>query len=233
MNNNIITIDGPAGSGKSTIAKILARELGFRYIDTGAMYRAITLIAIQNNIDYNDEKSILEIARKTDIELDDDSLDEKMYTKIKLDGVDITDEIRSSEVGAAVSIVSKLSGIRKYLVNLQRKFIERGDAVLEGRDTGSVVCPDAPLKIYLTASLLERIKRRDLQTRKKGQILKKDIIKKEITERDRIDSTRKDSPLIVPENGVIIDTTNLSIKEVVDKIKKLYYEKIDVKNKTR
>lgn len=233
MNDNIITIDGPAGSGKSTIAKILARELGLRYIDTGAMYRAITLIAIQNNIDYNDEKSILEVARKTDIELDDNSLDEKKYTKIKLDGADVTDEIRSSEVGAAVSIVSKLSGIRKYLVKLQRKFIERGNAILEGRDTGSVVCPDALLKIYLTASLIERIKRRDLQIRKKGEILNKDIIKKEITERDRIDSTRKDSPLIVPENGVIIDTTNLSIQEVVDKIKKMYYERVDVKNKTR
>ena len=120
MTQNIITIDGPAGSGKSTIAKILARELGLKYIDTGAMYRALTLIAIQNNIDCNDEKSILEIARKTRIELDNNSVDENKYTGIKLNGIDVTNEIRSSEVGAAVSIVSKLPGIRKYLVSLQR-----------------------------------------------------------------------------------------------------------------
>ncbi|OGD36384.1 cytidylate kinase, partial [Candidatus Atribacteria bacterium RBG_16_35_8] len=222
MTKNIITIDGPAGSGKSTVAKILARELGLKYIDTGAMYRAITLIALQNNIDYNDEKSILKIAVNIEIELDNNSVDENKYTMIKLNGTDVTDEIRSMEVGAAVSIVSKLSGIRKYLVNLQRKFIEKGNAVLEGRDTGSVVCPDATLKIYLTASLEERIKRRILQMKGNGQLFKKNIIKKEITERDRIDSTRKDSPLIIPANGVIVDTTKMSIREVVDKIKKLY-----------
>ncbi|MDD3818708.1 MAG: (d)CMP kinase, partial [Actinomycetota bacterium] len=149
---NIITIDGPAGSGKSTIAKILARELGLKYIDTGAMYRALTLIAIQNNIDPNDEESILKIARKTRIELDNNSVDENKYTGIKLNRIDVTDEIRSSKVGAAVSIVSKLPGIRKYLVSLQRELIKNGNAVLEGRDTGSVVCPDAILKVFLTAS---------------------------------------------------------------------------------
>src|SRR4030065_1798160 len=233
MTKNIITIDGPAGSGKSTVAKILARELGLKYIDTGAMYRAITLIALQNNIDYNDEKSILKIAVNIEIELDNNSVDENKYTMIKLNGTDVTDEIRSMEVGAAVSIVSKLSGIRKYLVSLQRKFIEKGNAVLEGRDTGSVVCPDATLKIYLTASLEERIKRRILQMKGNGQLFKKNIIKKEITERDRIDSTRKDSPLIRPTNGVILDTTKLSIRELVDKIKKLYYKKSNVKDKTR
>ena len=233
MTKNIITIDGPAGSGKSTVAKILARELGLKYIDTGAMYRAITLIALQNNIDYNDEKSILKIAVNIEIELDNNSVDENKYTMIKLNGTDVTDEIRSMEVGAAVSIVSKLSGIRKYLVSLQRKFIEKGNAVLEGRDTGSVVCPDATLKIYLTASLEERIKRRILQMKGNGQLFKKNIIKKEITERDRIDSTRKDSPLIIPANGVIVDTTKMSIREVVDKIKKLYDKKANVKDKTR
>lgn len=233
MTQNIITIDGPAGSGKSTIAKILARELGLKYIDTGAMYRALTLIAIQNNIDCNDEKSILEIARKTRIELDNNSVDENKYTGIKLNGIDVTNEIRSSEVGAAVSIVSKLPGIRKYLVSLQRELIKNGNAVLEGRDTGSVVCPDAILKIFLTASPEERIRRRELQVKNKGQLLKREIIEKEIIERDRIDSTRENSPLVIPENAVVIDTTELSIREVVDKIKKLYYERINGKNKTR
>ena len=232
MLDNIITIDGPAGSGKSTVAKILARELNLKYIDTGAMYRAITLLALQNNIDCKDEESILKLARNINLELDSNSVDESKYTTVKIDGKDITDEIRSREVGSAVSIVSKLSGVRKYLVSLQKKFIQEGNTVLEGRDTGSVVCPDAALKIYLTASLDERIKRRDLQIREKGQFLEINIIKKEIISRDRIDSSREDSPLIIPENGIIIDTSKLSVKGVVEKIKKLYFKKVNVKNET-
>ncbi|GAI03763.1 unnamed protein product, partial [marine sediment metagenome] len=207
MLDNIITIDGPAGSGKSTVAKILARELNLKYIDTGAMYRAITLLALQNNIDCKDEKSILKLARNINLQLDSNSVDESRYTTVKIDGKDVTNEIRSREVGAAVSIVSKLSGVRKYLVSLQKKFIQGGNAVLEGRDTGSVVCPNAALKIYLTASLDERIKRRDLQIREKGQFLERNVIKKEIISRDRIDSSREDSPMVIPENGIIIDTS--------------------------
>lgn len=232
MLDNIITIDGPAGSGKSTVAKILARELNLKYIDTGAMYRAITLLALQNNIDCKDEESILKLARNINLELDSNSVDESKYTTVKIDGKDVTDEIRSREVGSLVSIVSKLSGVRKYLVSLQKKFIQEGNTVLEGRDTGSVVCPDAALKIYLTASLDERIKRRDLQIREKGQFLEINIIKKEIISRDRIDSSREDSPLIIPENGIIIDTSKLSVKGVVEKIKKLYFKKVNVKNET-
>ena len=232
MLDNIITIDGPAGSGKSTVAKILARELNLKYIDTGAMYRTITLLALQNNIDCKDEKSILKLARNINLQLDSNSVDESRYTTVKIDGKDVTNEIRSREVGSAVSIVSKLSGVRRYLVSLQKKFIQGGNAVLEGRDTGSVVCPDATLKIYLTASLDERIKRRDLQIREKGQFLERDIIKKEIISRDRIDSSREDSPMVIPENGIIIDTSRLSVKGVVEKIKKLYFKKVNVKNET-
>ncbi len=217
MLDNIITIDGPAGSGKSTVAKILARELNLKYIDTGAMYRTITLLALQNNIDCKDEKSILKLARNINLQLDSNSVDESRYTTVKIDGKDVTNEIRSREVGSAVSIVSKLSGVRRYLVSLQKKFIQGGNAVLEGRDTGSVVCPDATLKIYLTAILDERIKRRDLQIREKGQFLERDIIKKEIISRDRIDSSREDSPMVIPENGIIIDTSGLSVKGVVEK----------------
>ncbi len=231
MCKNVITIDGPAGCGKSTVSKILARELKFKYIDTGAMYRAITLIAIKNKVDYNDEKSILELAKSLNLEIDSNPSDEYKYTVVRINGKDFTGEIRSREVGENVSIVSKLSGVRKYLVSLQRKFIKGGRAVLEGRDTGSVVCPDAILKIFLTASLEERIKRRDLQIKKGGQKIKKNTIKKEITARDKIDSSRKDSPLVMPKNGILIDTTNLSIREVVDKIKELYYERSKVKIK--
>jgi CMP/dCMP kinase len=232
MPENIITIDGPAGSGKSTVAKILAKELNLKYIDTGAMYRAITLLALQNKVDYEDEKSILELARNTNLELDSKSIDADKYTTVWLNGKNVTNEIRGREVGSAVSVVSKLSGVRKYLVELQKKFIEGGNAILEGRDTGSVVCTDATLKIYLTASLNERVKRRDLQVRSLGQISKKDLIKKEIISRDRIDSSRENSPLIIPDNAIVIDTSEMSIKEVVDKIKKLYSRKINVNNKT-
>lgn len=223
QSNNIITIDGPAGSGKSTIAKILARDLDLNYIDTGAMYRAITLIAIRNGIDLEDEDAILEKARRIKLEIESRAADESSYTRLSLDGEDVSEEIRSPEVGAAVSIVSKLSGVRKYLVAIQRKLAAEGRAVLEGRDTGSVVCPDAILKVYLTASISERVKRRKLQLEEKKQVMDSSLIKNEISSRDRIDSSRKDSPLIIPENGVEIDTSEMSIKEVTDRIKELYY----------
>ena len=221
--NNTITIDGPAGSGKSTIAKILARDLDLKYIDTGAMYRAMTLIALENNIDLEDEESILARAKSIKLEIDSKVSNENSYTKLKLDNVDVTDKIRGRKVGAAVSIVSKLSGIRKYLVSIQRKLAGEGNAVLEGRDTGSIVCPDALLKIFLTASIDERVKRRKLQADEKNQKMKASYIKEEIKNRDHIDSSRKDSPLIVPEGGIEIDTSDMTIMEVVKKIKKLYY----------
>lgn len=221
--NNTITVDGPAGSGKSTIAKILARDLDLKYIDTGAMYRAMTLIALKNDIDLEDEESILARAKNIKLEIDSKVSDENSYTKLRLDDVDVTDEIRSREVGAAVSIVSKLSEIRKYLVSIQRKLAGEGNAVLEGRDTGSVVYPDALLKIFLTAGIDERIKRRKLQLDEKNQKMEISSIEEEIKNRDLIDSSRKDSPLVIPEDGIEIDTSDMTIMEVVKKIKKLYY----------
>jgi len=224
-NKNIITIDGPAGSGKSTIAKIIARDLGLKYINTGAMYRAMTLIALDNNIDLEDEDSILALAKKIKLEIDSDVSDENNYTKLRLNGVDITDEIRTRRVGAAVSIVSRLSGIRKYLVTIQRKLAGEGDAVLEGRDTGSIVCPDAVLKIFLTASMAERVKRRKQQLDINNQNMDIASIEEEIRNRDHIDSSREDSPLVLPENGIEIDTSDMTILEVINKIKQLYYDR--------
>jgi CMP/dCMP kinase len=223
--NNIITIDGPAGSGKSTIAKILARDLGLKYIDTGAMYRAMTLIALSNNIGLEDERSLLEKAGNINMEIESRASDESSYTRLSLDGKDVTDEIRSQEVGAAVSIVSRLSGVRKYLVSIQRKLASRGEAVIEGRDTGSVVCPHALLKIFLTANMEERVKRRKIQLEEKNQVIDTKSIENEINSRDTIDSSRKDSPLIIPEDGIEIDTSTMSIDEVVNRIKNLYYDR--------
>jgi len=223
--NNIITIDGPAGSGKSTIAKIIARDLGLKYIDTGAMYRAMTLIALDNNISLEDEESILARAKEIKLEIDSSASDENNYTKLRLGNIDVTDDIRSREVGAAVSIVSRLSGIRKYLVSIQRKLAGEGNAVLEGRDTGSIVCPDALLKIFLTASIDERVKRRKLQLDEKNQKMEVFSIEEEIKNRDHIDSSREDSPLVIPEDGIKIDTSDMTIVEVTNKIKQLYYDR--------
>lgn len=187
------------------------------------MYRTMTLIALRNNIDLEDEEAILEIAKKSKLQIDSQAGDENDYTSVKLNGEDITEDIRSNQVGSAVSIVSRLSGIRKYLVSLQRSMSSNGNSILEGRDTGSIVCPDAVLKIFLTASISERVKRRRLQLEGKKQFTDKISIKREINNRDTIDSNRKDSPLIVPEDGVELDTSGLGIDEVVDRIKKLYY----------
>jgi len=227
---SIITIDGPAGSGKSTVAKMLSKELGLKYIDTGATYRTLTLLALQNNIEPDDEPSILKLAYNSRIELESSPKDESQYTIVKLNGKDVTDDIRSVQVGAAVSIVSKLSGIRKYLVRLQRELADSGNAILEGRDTGSVVFPNALLKIYLCAGIEQRVKRRELQNLQKGQKVDAKDIKTEISTRDLIDSSRSDSPLVVPKDAVIIDNTNLTIFETFEKIRDLYNERIRSKN---
>ena len=183
----------------------------------------MTLIALRNNIDLEDEKTILEIAKKSKLQIDSRASNENEYTSVKLNGEDITKDIRSSQVGSAVSIVSRLSGIRKYLVSLQRSMASSGNSILEGRDTGSVVCPDAALKIFLTANISERVKRRKLQLEGKSQPMDETSIKEEINERDKIDSNREDSPLIIPEDGIELDTSGLTINEVVARIKKLYY----------
>ncbi len=187
------------------------------------MYRTMTLIALRNDIDLEDEEAILEIAKKSELQIDNRAGDENEYTSVKINGEDITKDIRSSRVGSAVSIVSRLSGIRKYLVSLQRSMASCGNSVLEGRDTGSVVCPDADLKIFLTASIAERVRRRRLQLEGKNQPMDEISIKQEINDRDMIDSNRKDSPLIIPKDGIELDTSGLTINEVVEKIKKLYY----------
>jgi cytidylate kinase len=227
---DIITIDGPAGSGKSTVAKMLSRELGLKYIDTGATYRTLTLLALQNGIEPDDEPSILSLAQKSKIELESNPRDESQYTIVKLNGKDVSDDIRSSEVGAAVSIVSKLSGIRRYLVSLQRELADSGRAVLEGRDTGSVVFPNALLKIYLSAGIEQRVRRRELQNIQKGQNIDAKDIKTEISTRDLIDSSRSDSPLVIPQDAVEIDNTNLTIAETFEKIRDIYNERIRFKN---
>lgn len=211
-----IAIDGPAGAGKSTIAKILANKLGIEYIDTGAMYRAITLKALRLGIDMEDEASYAF--------LDDTVLDIE-NGKFFLDGVDVSIPIRSVEVTENVSTPSKIARVRSYLVDYQRKISDSKSVVMDGRDIGTVVLPNAELKIFLTASVECRAKRRKLERDEQGihKTLEETI--EEIKIRDFKDSTRAVSPLKQSEDAVVIDTSNMSINEVVESIVYLVNER--------
>ncbi len=209
----IIAIDGPAGSGKSTTAKLLAKKLGYLYIDTGAMYRAVTLFAIKNNI-LNDENKIIELASELDIEL---KLEDGI-TKVFVNGKDVSDEIRSLEVNQNVSPVSKIEGVRKILVEKQKQIGKNGGVVMEGRDITTVVFPNADVKVFLTASIDERARRRALEFAQKGQDVDIEKVKQNILERDRIDSSRSVSPLTKSPDAIEVDTSNLTIEEQVDLI---------------
>lgn len=209
----IIAIDGPAGSGKSTTAKLLAKKLGYLYIDTGAMYRAVTLYAIKNNL-LDNEKKIIELAKQLNIELKF----ENGQTKVSVNGKDVTEEIRSLEVNQNVSPVSKIEGVRKILVEKQKEMGKNGGVVMEGRDITTVVFPNADVKIFLTATIDERARRRALEFEQKGQPVDIEKVKQNILERDRIDSSRDVSPLTKSPDAIEIDTSNLSIEQQVDLI---------------
>ncbi|NPA13522.1 MAG: (d)CMP kinase [Aquificae bacterium] len=207
----IITIDGPAGSGKSTIAKLLAEKLGYVYIDTGAMYRAVALKVKREGINPTDKQAVVKLMEETEISLQGD--------KVFLDGEDVSHLIRTEEIGKIASQIARYPEVRKVLVKMQRELGKRAkNVVIEGRDTGTVVFPDADIKIFLTASPEERAERRYKQLKEKGiQTTLEDVLK-EIKERDYLDETRKDSPLRPAEGSVIIDTTGKTLNQVFDKI---------------
>lgn len=211
----IIAIDGPAGSGKSTVAREVARRLGLLYVDTGAMYRALTLNAIRKNVDLNDESALIELAKKTSIDL-------KMGGDFKLavlvDGEDVSEEIRKPHVTNSVKFVARIPGVRNEMVKLQRRAAASGKAVLEGRDIGTVVFPDADKKIYLDASVDERIKRRYKELKEKGQDITLDEVEKDVVSRDHSDRTRDVAPLKKARDAVAVDTTNLTVSEVAERI---------------
>lgn len=205
----VIAIDGPAGAGKSTIAKALAKKLSLRYLDTGAMYRAVTFVALTRNLDLSNESAIAKVASECVMLIDDDS--------IIIDGLDATQEIRGQKVTRAVSIVATNSLVRTELRGRQQQWVsEHGGGVVEGRDIGSVVFPDATLKVYLTATPLVRAKRRVAQSG--GDV---ELIAAEIAERDQRDSSRSDSPLMKTSDSVMVDTSNIPVNEVVEHIERL------------
>jgi CMP/dCMP kinase len=207
----VVAIDGPAGSGKSTSARIVAQKLGYLYIDTGAMYRAITFLAIKNNL--NAEEDIVNLTRAAEIRLQ--FIDGK--TRVEVNGKDITDEIRSPEVNARVSEISKIEEVRRILVDKQRELGKHSNGVvMEGRDIGTVVFPDADVKIYMTASIEERAKRRMKEYTEKGVSISLEDVKRNIESRDEIDSGRSVSPLTVAEGAVEVNTSQVTIDEQVN-----------------
>jgi cytidylate kinase len=212
----IVAIDGPAGSGKSTSAKLVAQNLGYVYIDTGAMYRAVTYLALRDNL-LGNENALIEIAENTDIHLD--FIDGE--TIVKTNGQDITIQVRSIEVNQRVSDVSKIEGIRKALVKKQQEMgnQDRG-IVIEGRDITTVVFPNADVKVFLTASIEQRAKRRVEEYEQKGTSVSIDEVKKNLQQRDKIDSTRSISPLTKSPDAIEIDTSKVTIKEQVELILK-------------
>ncbi|MBC8364819.1 MAG: (d)CMP kinase [Actinobacteria bacterium] len=204
---DVIAIDGPAGSGKTTIARALADRLGLAYLDTGAMYRAVAFAALQAGIDLQDEVALARTARAMDLQLD--------RTSCLVDGVDATQAIRGPEVTSAVSVVAAVADVRIDLVERQRDWVgERGGGVVEGRDIGSVVFPDARLKVYLTASPEVRARRRAGET---GDI-DIEVVAADIRRRDAADSGREVSPLVEADGSVTLDTSHLTVDEVVEAI---------------
>jgi cytidylate kinase len=218
MDKFIVAIDGPAGSGKSTIAKIIAKDFGFTYLDTGAMYRMVTLYILQKGIPANDREKIVE-------SLDEITLDIQ-ENRFYLNGKDVSEEIRTPEVTSSVSPVSAIKEVREKLVDLQREISLGKKVILDGRDIGTVVFPNAELKIFLVASAEERAKRRLKEFSEKGIEINYEEVLKGIVERDYIDSTRKESPLKKAQDAIELDTSSLNIEEVVEKISALVEKRL-------
>lgn len=213
----VVAIDGPAGSGKSTVSKILARKLGFMYLDTGAIYRALAYVALKKKIPLDDGKLLAELAKTMQIEFKQDEQGQRVI----VNGEDVSEKIRTEEVGMAASKVSMHPEVREALLGIQRDFGEKGNLVAEGRDMGTVVFPNAEVKVFLTASPEVRAQRRYLELKEKGINTTLEEVLKSVIERDRQDSTRSVAPLKPASDAVIIDTSNMSIEEVVNSIMRL------------
>lgn len=209
-----ITIDGPGGSGKSTVAKLIAKKLSFSYLDTGAMYRAIAYYALKKGVSVEDEAKVIALLENLDMKL----WEENGIQQVSVNGENVTPYIREHNISMAASTISKIPAVRIKLVELQRKIASITDCIMDGRDCGSFVLPDADYKFYMTASSDVRAERRRKELALKGEEIPFDEIKKDIEARDKQDMTRKFAPLVIPEKAVVIDTSDMTIEQVVDLI---------------
>ncbi|WP_319202878.1 (d)CMP kinase [uncultured Ilyobacter sp.] len=218
MSNFIVAVDGPAGSGKSTISKLVAEKYKLTYLDTGAMYRMVAFYSLEKSVDLDNPEEVELMLKNIKIDIDGD--------KFILNGIDVSDEIRTPRVTSIVSKTASIKAIREKLVELQREIGSGKRVILDGRDIGTVVFPDAHLKVFLVASPEERAKRRLKEYGEKGIESDYDSVLESIKERDHIDSTRVESPLKKAEDAIEVDTSFLSIEEVSDKISALVRERI-------
>ena len=217
-----VAIDGPAGAGKSTIAKMLSRKLGFIYVDTGALYRSIGYYSILNGIDYKDNVKVSNLLNTINIDLK--IKDDRQY--VYINNIDVTDRIRTPEVSMAASSVSAIPRVREFLLNLQKQIAVKNNVIMDGRDIGTVVLPDAKVKIFLTASSEERAKRRyDDLIKENKNIVFEDVLK-DIKQRDYNDSTRKIAPLKPADDAKIVDTTGETLEQSVSRLYSIIKEQL-------
>lgn len=209
-----IAIDGPAAAGKSTVAKVVAKELSYVYIDTGAMYRTLTYAALEQKVDIENEEKLMEVLKNVNIEFQQGENIQLVF----LNGQDVTEVIRTPNVTNRVSIVAKHRLVREEMVRRQQELAKKGGVVMDGRDIGTHVLPDAEVKIFMLASVEERAERRHLENINKGFDSNLEQLKEEIAQRDKLDSEREVSPLKKADDALELDTTSLSIEEVVQKI---------------
>jgi cytidylate kinase len=214
----VVAIDGPAGAGKSTIAKRIAERLGFTYIDTGAMYRAVALWALRQKVDFSDMHRLEQLAIAARIELEPG--------RIRLNGEEVTEAIRTPEVSNGASKVAVIPGVRRAMVAKQREIGERASVVMEGRDIGTVVFPNAQVKIFLDANPAERVRRRLEDLRAQGEAVTAEQLAAQMKERDQRDSTRADAPLAQAPDAAYLDSTPLAIEEVVEAILKIVRQRV-------
>ena len=217
-----IAIDGPSGTGKSTTAKALAKKLSFIYIDTGAMYRAVGLFCVKNNISIDDEETIKSNLDNIDIDI----FYNNGVQEIKLNGEVVSEEIRQNNISKCASVVSTYKDVRKKLVSIQQKLSKKNSVIMDGRDIGTVVLPDADLKIYLIANEEERANRRYKELIEKGQNVVYEEILKELKERDYRDTHRENSPLKQADDAIVVDSSEMSVEEVVNTIYDLFIKKV-------
>jgi cytidylate kinase len=213
-----IALDGPVACGKSAVGNLVARRLGFRFLDTGMMYRAFTWLVLERGIDPEDEEKVNKLAGEVKMEVSAAFSDSDGTSRVSVDGQDATDYLVRPDVEAAVSLVSRLPAVRDAMVRLQREIAESGEIVVAGRDIGTVVMPDAKLKVYLDASRLERARRRYEQARLRGQEITLKSVLDELERRDGIDSARETSPLRVADDAVVLPTDGLNPDQVVERI---------------